>query len=130
MYRTSNGICFTDFLFFIPKDAGGYYNGFVKEDILFIGSGSKDPNTGDVLKYNWDFGDGNTEVIQNPSHQYSKAGNYTITLTVYDQDGKTDIDSTYAFIKSKSTEDSPGYEIILVFIAMLVVSIALRKKKK
>jgi large repetitive protein len=28
----------------------------------------------------WDFGDGNTSILQNPSHTYSAAGNYTVSL--------------------------------------------------
>ncbi len=30
----------------------------------------------------WDFGDGNTSTLQNPSHTYTTAGNYTVCLTV------------------------------------------------
>lgn len=38
---------------------------------------------GDVLKtWLWDFGDGQTSTLQNPSHQYASAGNYTVHLTV------------------------------------------------
>ena len=29
----------------------------------------------------WDFGDGNTSTQQNPAHQYSSFGNYTVKLT-------------------------------------------------
>ena len=29
----------------------------------------------------WDFGDGNTSTSQNPSHQYTESGNYTVSLT-------------------------------------------------
>ena len=32
--------------------------------------------------YNWNFGDGNADTIQNPSHTYIAPGTYTITLTV------------------------------------------------
>jgi len=31
--------------------------------------------------YTWDFGDGNSSQLVNPSHFYSYAGNYTVTLT-------------------------------------------------
>ena len=31
--------------------------------------------------YNWNFGDGNTSNVQNPSYMYSQAGNYTVKLT-------------------------------------------------
>jgi Zn-dependent metalloprotease len=30
----------------------------------------------------WDFGDGNTSSMQNPTHSYAAAGTYTVTLTV------------------------------------------------
>jgi len=32
--------------------------------------------------YQWQFGDGNTSSLQNPTHAYASAGNYTITLRV------------------------------------------------
>jgi hypothetical protein len=33
-----------------------------------------------TLNYSWNFGDGNTSSIQNPSHTYATNGTYTITL--------------------------------------------------
>ncbi|MDG1331277.1 MAG: PKD domain-containing protein [Crocinitomicaceae bacterium] len=41
--------------------------------------------------YLWDFGDGNTSTMMNPSHTYTADGNYTVCLTVADSCG---IDST------------------------------------
>ncbi|MCK5862479.1 MAG: PKD domain-containing protein [Candidatus Hydrogenedentes bacterium] len=35
----------------------------------------------------WDFGDGNTSILQAPMYSYSAAGEYTITLTLYSSDG-------------------------------------------
>ena len=35
----------------------------------------------------WDFGDGNTSILQNPSHIYSNSGVYTIKLTTSNQYG-------------------------------------------
>jgi PKD repeat protein len=37
-----------------------------------------------TLNYFWDFGDGNTSSIQNPSHTYTTSGTYTITLIASD----------------------------------------------
>ncbi|NNE70082.1 MAG: PKD domain-containing protein, partial [Rhodothermales bacterium] len=34
------------------------------------------------MSYSWDFGDGNTSTSSNPSHTYSEAGTYTVTLEV------------------------------------------------
>jgi PKD repeat protein len=39
-------------------------------------------STGSVTKCLWNFGDGTTSKVRNPSHTYSKAGAYTVTLTV------------------------------------------------
>ena len=38
--------------------------------------------TGSVSSYAWTFGDGGTSTVQNPSHVYSTAGVYTVSLTV------------------------------------------------
>ena len=35
----------------------------------------------------WDFGEGNNSTVQNPVHTYSAAGNYTVNLTVSNEDG-------------------------------------------
>lgn len=41
-----------------------------------------DLSTNQANSWLWDFGDGNTSVEQNPSHIYSEAGLYTVSLTV------------------------------------------------
>jgi PKD repeat protein len=33
--------------------------------------------------YSWDFGDGNTSLLQNPTNTYTTTGNYTVELTTY-----------------------------------------------
>ncbi|MDH3271076.1 MAG: PKD domain-containing protein [Gemmatimonadota bacterium] len=45
---------------------------------------------GTVVFWAWNFGDGATSFAQNPSHAYSAAGTYTVTLTVDDNEGVTD----------------------------------------
>jgi len=39
---------------------------------------------GTIVSWNWDFGDGNTLTVQNPTYQYSDKGSYTVTLMVTD----------------------------------------------
>jgi PKD repeat protein len=48
---------------------------------------------GDTLLYEWDFGDGVTSTLQNPSHVYGDDGIFTATLTVTDNQGLTDTDT-------------------------------------
>lgn len=43
-----------------------------------------------IVSYSWDFGDGGTSALQNPSHQYASPGLYTVQLAVQTQLGCTD----------------------------------------
>ncbi|MEM7374466.1 MAG: PKD domain-containing protein, partial [Bacteroidota bacterium] len=54
--------------------------------INFDASASNDPD-GSIATYTWTFGDGNTASGQNPTHSYSNAGPYSVTLTVTDNQG-------------------------------------------
>ncbi len=39
-------------------------------------------NGSTISSWLWDFGDGTTSTLQNPSHTYTQAGDYTVTLTL------------------------------------------------
>ncbi len=41
--------------------------------------------------WRWDFGNGETSIEQNPSHEYGLAGSYTVTLTAANDEGSDDI---------------------------------------
>lgn len=76
-----------------PLQSNEIYKTGVKYD--FSGDQSQN-NVGNVVKYEWNFGDG-SKVTQSrsASHTFSKAGEFTVTLTVYNADGdshKTTID--------------------------------------
>lgn len=46
-----------------------------------------DASNGRVETWHWDFGDGETSEVQNPSHVYRHPGLYDVTLTVIGADG-------------------------------------------
>lgn len=48
---------------------------------VFFGNGS---TTGFGISYTWDFGNGNTDTIFEPSQTYNNTGTYTVTLIVTD----------------------------------------------
>lgn len=50
--------------------------------VTFTNTSSSNTNT--PLNYFWDFGDGNTSVLENPNHSYSSTGIYTVNLIVTD----------------------------------------------
>ncbi len=58
----------------------------VGQAVSFYGAGSSDPD-GQVVSWQWNFGDGYTSSVTNPSHAYAAPGTYTVTLTVQDDDG-------------------------------------------
>jgi PKD repeat protein len=41
-----------------------------------------DTSTGEITSWAWTFGDGGSSTAQDPSHQYTAAGDYTVQLTV------------------------------------------------
>ena len=48
-----------------------------------------DTSTGNPTSWQWNFNDGTTSTAQNPSHAFSAAGSYTITLTVSNSYGSS-----------------------------------------
>ncbi|GAB1624014.1 hypothetical protein AAOGI_40640 [Agarivorans albus] len=60
--------------------------------IQFDGSGSSDDGT--IVDYTWDFGDGSGANGINVSKSYASEGNYTVRLTVLDNDNLSSTSST------------------------------------
>ncbi|MEX0617051.1 MAG: PQQ-dependent sugar dehydrogenase [Candidatus Woykebacteria bacterium] len=47
---------------------------------------------GNIVSYDWDFGDGSSSSQANPQHIFNQNGTYNVQLTVTDNDGATDTD--------------------------------------
>ncbi len=65
-----------------------------------------DLSTGPVINWLWDFGDGETSTLQSPSHTYSQTGTYTITLTVDNGLGDTDVFTSNYIVRSPTANFS------------------------
>ena len=61
---------------------------YTGEVISFNASDSYDPD-GNITNYFWDFGDETNATGVTTEHSYANDGNYTVTLTVTDDDGAT-----------------------------------------
>ena len=48
-----------------------------------------DLSEGEITRWHWDFGDESTSEEQNPVHQYSRGGEWTVVLTVEGPAGKS-----------------------------------------
>lgn len=54
--------------------------------------------TQNVTSYNWNFGDGSTSALQNPSHTYSNSGTYNVSLTATNSYGCSNTGTSYGYI--------------------------------
>jgi len=73
-------------------DAGPDRTFYVDVPIHFSGAGSHDPD-GTIEEYHWFLGDGGYKSGVKVMHVYEEAGNYTVSLSVTDDNGATSSDS-------------------------------------
>ena len=84
--------------------------GYVDEDIVFVGVGSYDPDGGAIIAYDWDLGDGTTETGMHSTvvHKYDMEGIYTVTLVVTDSQNQVSYPAylTVAIAEPPTTYDA------------------------
>ncbi len=63
----------------------------MSDDTIFVGSDVifDDTTTNDPFEWLWDFGDGETSVIADPTHTFSEVGVHTISLTATNEEGSS-----------------------------------------
>lgn len=67
--------------------------------------GSSDSD-GTIASWVWDFGDGSSSSSENPSHTYSSAGDYTVSLTVTDDGGDSDTVSQSVTVEEQQAQNN------------------------
>ena len=97
--------------------AGSDRSALIGEEISFDGSASTDAD-GTIASYSWDFGDGNTAAGVTASHIYGDVGDYTVTLTVTDDDGDSGVDTLTVNVSEELPpvvrEHSPGSSMLVL----------------
>ena len=79
----------------------------VSSNIARIGDTIYFQNTStDADDYEWDFGDGNGSIEENPSHVYAENGNFTVLLKVYNDSGTDEVSNSI-----RISSWSPGAEM-------------------
>ncbi len=63
-------------------------------------------NSSNAMSYLWNFGDGTTSTLSNPTHTYNTPGRYTITLTVMNG-GESSMTTREIYVTSASTVWTP-----------------------
>jgi parallel beta-helix repeat protein len=91
--KGSNTITETDYIKVISKPAANFTSsvtsGKVPVNVKFT-----DTSTGTPSGWIWEFGDGSKSFVENPTHKYSKAGTYTVNLTVKNAAGSNIVTKT------------------------------------
>jgi PKD repeat protein len=64
---------------------------FTTDGLSVLFTDNSSDTDGTVVAWSWNFGDGNGSTAQNPSHTYAADGTYSVSLTVQDDDGATDV---------------------------------------
>ncbi|XRP97439.1 S-layer protein [Methanocaldococcus sp. 16A] len=64
---------------------------------------------GNITSWHWDFGDGTTSNVQNPTHKYTRPGRYVVTLTVTDNDGYNSSISKTIVVRAPSSHAHGSY---------------------
>lgn len=84
---------------YITPTADFTYSAFspTELDVILFSDLSTDSD-GAIASWSWDFGDGGTSTLRNPTHEYPDNGYYSVILTVTDDDGLTDSISTDVFV--------------------------------
>jgi len=96
--------------------------GSVGENIQF--NGSIIPLTGQPpFQYHWDFGDQETSTEMNPTHAYTKAGEYTYTFTVTDQAGDAASETGSITISTEGGSNGSSDNQMILFLAILAIII-------
>jgi PKD repeat protein len=75
-----------------------------------------DTTIGTPSSWNWNFGDGTTTTLQNPSHTYTAIGDYTVTLTTTNVFGSNTVTKVnYIRVTKKSFVDYVIEENVFVY---------------
>lgn len=62
-------------------------NGTAPLIVYFTGQGND--SDGSIISYHWDFGDGASSYLQNPTHTFVNGGTFDVNLTVTDNNAST-----------------------------------------
>lgn len=82
---------------------------FTVNDLEATFTDASSDSDGTVTEWSWDFGDGNTSTSQNPVHNYSAEGSYTVALTVTDNLGATDVSSQSVSVVAPNVAPTAGF---------------------
>ncbi|RNC90255.1 MAG: PKD domain-containing protein [Allomuricauda sp.] len=78
--------------------------------VNFTGDASSDDSA--IASYFWDFKDGSTSILANPSHTFTLPGTYEVSLTVFDDAGLQDTDTITITVLDANAEGVIGFTLV------------------
>ena len=92
--------------FFWPAQAncGDFYSSLKGQEIVFSANSSIGSEDGNIIEYIWDFGDGTIGSGITPKHIFTDEGYYSASVTIIDEGGHSDYDSTDVIITNEPIE--------------------------
>ena len=90
-------------------DAAGPYTGYITKSVTFNGQNSYDSD-GTIVNWTWNIGNDLILYGETPTYTFTSEediGNYSVTLTVTDDDGATSSDSTSLEVKTILSTQMP-----------------------
>ena len=98
----------------------------IYESIQLTAESSYDED-GDIIEYQWEFGDGSKSIGRTVNHEYAKPGIYTITLIVTDGEGGTGKDTFQVTIYSSlnelnnDSEKNENGQFLIITVASIMI---------
>lgn len=121
----------------LEANAGSDITVNVGDEVYFDAQNSTYPE--EIIKYEWDFGDGNISNGAVTKHRYENAGVYTVTLTVYYSFGVNVTDTLEVTVELEEEKEKAVrkgsilyYLLVGIIILLIIVLIAIwyRRKRK
>jgi len=93
---------------------------YTSDDLDFNFTRAAIPN---AVSYKWNFGDGTTSTLQNPTHSYSDPGSYTITLSASNKCGATyefSVPISVPYYSTLNNMPATGFQQVIAFSQSLI----------
>jgi PKD repeat protein len=93
---------------------------YTSDDLDFNFTRAAIPN---AVSYKWNFGDGSTSTLQNPTHSYANPGDYTITLSASNKCGATyefSVPISAPYYNTLNNTPATGFQQVIAFSQSLI----------
>jgi DNA-binding beta-propeller fold protein YncE len=111
-YVVRNPISSNSEVLMVPMPVVAYFSASPKSGSAPLRVSFSDNSIG-ATSWSWDFGDGSTSTVQNPSHAYQELGSYTVSLTVSGAGG-SDTETKTDYINVRESRTMPWIPLLLL----------------